>query len=148
MSLPPSARDYAGQLLCFEPWPGWGWYRLGVNHEDSPLDYAEVDAAGVFHIRVHHFFDFEGALRGLVGRVEQQEHLFDGLWVATWTMLVGKFDFVERLCWRWDIELGPTQPRVEGWPVAPTTPPAYGGTGGVLAVSQTAIAKFKARMGE
>ena len=93
MSLPQSSRDYEGQLLCFEPRYGWGWYRLGVSDGDRHLDCAEVDAAGPFHIRVHRFFDYEGEPRGLVGRVEQAGHLFDGLWAATWTMVVGAFDF-------------------------------------------------------
>jgi hypothetical protein len=142
MSLPPSVRDYEGHLLCFEPWYGWGWYRLGVSDSDRFLDYAEVDAAGPFHIRVRRFFDYEGMPRGLVGRVEQPGHLFDGLWAATWTMLVGEFDLVERLCWRWDIELGPTEPRIDEWPIAPDTPPAFAGHGGVLAVSHAAIRLF------
>jgi hypothetical protein len=142
VSLPPASRDYEGQLLCFEPRHGWGWSRLGVSEADRFLDYAEIDAAGPFHIRVHRFFDFEGKPRGLVGRVEQAGHLFDGLWVATWTMCVGAFDFVDRLCLRWDIELGPTEPQCEEWPVAPDTPPAYAGNGGVLAVSHAAIRHF------
>src|SRR5438477_2238501 len=141
MSLPQSSRTYEGQLLCCKPNHGWGWYRLGVRDDDRFIDYAEIDAAGAFHIRVNRFFTFEGELRGLVGRVEQAEHMFDGLWAATWTMLVGEFDFVERLCWRWDIELGPAEPRGDEWPAVPNTPPAYAGYG-VLAVSHAAIARF------
>lgn len=143
MSLPHSVREYEGQLVCFEPWHGWGWFRLGVNEEDHFLDYAIVDAAGVFHIRVVRFFDYEGEPRGLVGRVEQAGHLFDGLWAATWTMCVGEFDLVERLCARWDIELGPTEPRIEGWPIPPDTPPAFAGHGGVLAESHAAILRWR-----
>src|SRR5262245_3162050 len=141
MSLPPSTRDYEGQLLCYEPRHGWGWYRLAVSDDNRFLDYAEVDAAGAFHIRVHRVFDIEGEPRGLVGRVEQPGHLFDGLWAATWTMIVGQFDLVERLCLRWDVELGPTEPKRDPWPEAPDTPPAYGGYG-VLAVSHAAIKRF------
>jgi hypothetical protein len=116
-----------------------GWYRLGVSDNESFLDYAEVDEAGAFHIRVHRTFDFEGEPRGVVGRVEQSGRLFDGLWATTWTMLTGEFDLHTRLCLRWDIELGPTEPRGEEWPTSPDTPPAYAGHGGVLAVSHTAI---------
>jgi hypothetical protein len=114
-----------------------------VEETERSFDYAEVDAAGAFHIRVDRFFDFEGTPRGLIGRVEQPGHLFEGLWAATWTMCVGEFDFTERLCLRWDIELGPTQPRwADGWPVAPDMPPAYAGYGGVVAVSDAAIERF------
>lgn len=145
VSLPQSSRDYEGHLLCFKPLHGWGWYRLGVSDDERFINYAEIDAAGEFHIRVHRFFDFEGEPRGLVGRVEQPGHLFDGLWAATWTMVVGEFDFVERLCLRWDIELGPAEPQGDEWPATPDTPPAYGGHGGVLAVSHAAITSFMQR---
>ncbi len=141
MSLPASSRDYEGQLLCCEPNPGWGWRRLGVPDDIRFIDYAEIDAAGAFQIRVHRFFDVEGKPRGLVGRVEQAGHLFDGLWAATWTMQVGDFDFVENLCPRWDIELGLAEPRVDEWPVAPDTAPAYAGYS-VIAESLAAIARF------
>ena len=107
MSLPESTRDHAGRLLYFEPWHGWGWFRLGADGGKESIDYGEVDRAGAFRVRVRRFFTFEGELRGIVGRVEQAGHLFDGLWAATWTMLVGEFDLTDNLCWRWDIELGP-----------------------------------------
>jgi len=61
-------------------------------------------------------------------------------------MCVGEFDLVERLCDRWDIELGPTEPRIEAeWPIPPDTPPAFAGYGGVLAVSHAAIRAFRER---
>ena len=69
--------------MCFEPWHGWGWYRLGVSEEDRFVDYATIDAAGVFHIRVRRVFDVQGQPRGLVGQVEQVGHLFDGCSVDT-----------------------------------------------------------------
>src|SRR5262245_30596232 len=82
VSLPESIRDYQGQLLCFEPRHGWGWFRLGEDGNKLSLDYATVDKAGVFHIRAHRFFAFQGEWRGIVGRVEQPGHLFDGLWAT------------------------------------------------------------------
>jgi hypothetical protein len=72
--------------------------------------------------------------------------LFDRLWIATWTMLVGEFDLTDNLCWRWDSELGPSEPRIEdGWPISPDTPPAFAGHGGVLAESHVAIRLFRER---
>ena len=144
MSLPPSFRESAGKLYCFQPRYGWGWWRLGVPADDH-LDYAEIDAAGAFMIRVGRVFDFDGEARGLVGRVEQVGHKFDGHWATTWTMVVGDFDLVENLCLRWDIRLGPTEPNGEGWPDDPDTPPANAGYGGVLAESLAAIERFTAR---
>jgi hypothetical protein len=125
--------------LCFGPCHGWGWFHLDAGGAKEPTDYGEVDKVGSFHIRVHRFFTSRGELRGLVGRVEQAGHLFDGLWAATWTMLVGDFDLTDRLCWRWDIELGPSEPGGDDWPAEPDASPAYFGTGGVLAVSSGAI---------
>jgi len=144
MSLPPSIRFFEGQLLCFEPRYGLGWYRLGVSDNDRFLDFTEVANAGAFHIRVRRTFDFRGEPRGVVGLVEESGHLFNGLWAATWTMLMGEFDLDTRLCLRWDIELGPIEPDGE-WPSSPDTPPAYAGHGGVLAVSRAAIRLFTER---
>jgi hypothetical protein len=139
VSLPESIRDYQGQLLCFGPQHGWGWFRLSAGGGKVSLDYGAVDSAGAFHIRVHRFFTFQGELRGIVGRVEQVGHLFDGLWATTWTMLVGEHDLTDNLCWRWDIELGVAEPSGDDWPAEPVTEPAYFGHGGVLAVSRDAI---------
>jgi hypothetical protein len=139
MSLPESSRDYEGQLLCFGPRYGWGWFHLDTDRGKVPMDYGEVDRAGAFHIRVHRFFTFQGELRGIVGRVEQAGHLFDGMWATTWTMDVGEYNLVDNLCWRWDIELSPSEPRGEDWPAEPDAVPAYFGYGGVLAVSHAAI---------
>ena len=141
MSLHQKSREYESQMLCFKPNYGWGWSRLGTNDADRFIDFAEIDTAGVFYIRVSRFFSFEGELRGLIGRVEQDGHLFDGLWAATWTMLEGEFDFVEKLCFRWDIELGPTEPHGGEWPTTPESSPAYSGYG-VVGVSPAAIARF------
>src|SRR4051812_13216729 len=87
VSLPESSRDNVGRLLCFGPLHGWGWFRLDTGGDKAPTDYGEIDTAGPFHIRVRRFFTFQGELRGIVGRVEQPGHLFDGWWAATWTML-------------------------------------------------------------
>jgi hypothetical protein len=123
-----------GHLLCYKPRYGWGWCRLDTRHSGAHLDYAEVDRAGPFNIRIHRFFAFQGELRGIVGRVEQGGHLFDGLWVMTWTMLVGEFNLTDNPCDRWDIELGPSEPSGDDWPQMSDASPAYSGYG-VLAVS-------------
>jgi len=143
MSLATSSRDYEGQILCYTPGYGWGWSRLDKSGDDAAVDYVEVDRAGPFHIRVHRLFSIQGELRGIVGRVEQPGHLFDGLWVATWTMMEGDFDFVSKLCLRWDIELGPVEPSGDNWPEFRDASPVFCGYG-VLAVSHEAAARFMA----
>ena len=131
-SLPPSSRSYEGQLLCFKPRYGWGWCYGWNDH--THFDYARVDEAGAFHIRVHHFFSSRGELRGFIGRVEQLGHLFDGLWAVTWTLNVGEYNFTDKLCHRWDIELGTVEPNGDDWPVMPSGKLACIGYG-VVAVS-------------
>jgi hypothetical protein len=144
VSLPESIWDYQGELLCFRPFYGWGWWRLGDGGDKVSLDYEEVDRAGDFHIRVHRVFSFQGELRGILGRVEQPGHLFDGLWAATWTMIVGEYDLKDNLCARWDIELGSSEPGGGDWPAEPVAGPAYFGCGGTLGVSRSAIETWRA----
>ncbi len=144
MSLPESSRSYEGQLLCYVPRYGWGWSRLDLPSDEAQVDYAEVDRAGPFHIRVHRFFEFRGRLRGLVGRVEQADHLFEAMWVATWVMHEGEFDLTENLCCRWDIELGPTEPTGDDWPEIRGVSPVYLGYG-TLAVSADAVTSHEER---
>ena len=147
LALQPSIRNRIGQLVCFEPRYGFWWYRLGESDSNRFLDYNEVDISGAFHIRIRRTFDYEGELRGLVGQVEESGHLFDGLWAATWTMLVGEFDLDSRLCIRWDIELGAIEPEGE-WPYVASTSSAYAGHGGVLAASYEAIRHFTRACGQ
>lgn len=141
MSIPASSREYEGRLLFCKPGYGWGWSRLDKSDDDAFVDFAEVDRAGPFHIRVHRFFSFQAELRGIVGRVEQSGHMFDGMWAATWTMIVGEFDFVQKLCHRWDIELGPVEPSGDDRPEIRGASPIYSGYG-ILAVSQDALDRF------
>ena len=141
MSLATSSLSYEGQLLCYRPGYGWGWSRLDKSGDDVSVEYDEVESAGAFHIRVQRFFSFQGELRGIVGRVEEPGHMFNGLWAATWTMLVGDYDFVEKLCHRWDIELGPVEPSGDDWPQIRDASPIYSGYG-VLAVSQDAVVRY------
>jgi len=144
VSLPESSRDYEGQLLCFRPFFGWGWSRLDAGGSWASLDYTEVDRAGDFHIRVHRFFTFRQERRGIVGRVEQAGHLFDGLWAAAWTMIVGDYDLTVNLCGRWDIQLGPSEPCGDDWPAEPLAGPAYFGNGGTLGASRSVIDTWRA----
>ena len=141
MSLAVSSRNYEGQLLCYQPGYGWGWYRLDKTGDDAVVDYAQVDRAGAFHIRVHRFFSIQAELRGIVGRVEHPDHMFDQMWTATWIMVVGEWDLTVRLCPRWDIELGPFEPSGDEWPQMREASPVYSGHG-VLGVSRQALSRY------
>lgn len=141
MSLDPRCLDFKGKALCCKPYYGWGWSRLDKTDEFVAVDYSQVDRAGTFYIHIHRFFSLQGELRGVVGRVEQTGHLFDGLWAVTWTMIVGQFDFTERLCHRWDIELGPAEPVGDDWPHIRGVSPIYSGFGVLTASDDVLLAE-------
>jgi hypothetical protein len=144
MSLLVVPENYEGQLLCYQPAYGWGWSRLDKTGSDSCLDYAVIDQAGIFHIKIHRFFSFRGELRGVIGRVEQPLHMFNQMWAVTYTMHVGEYDFAENLCHRWDIELSLATPSEDDWPKMHNASPIYSGYG-ILAISHDAIIKYRNR---
>jgi hypothetical protein len=103
MGLDETCRTFLGRLVVFKPEYGWGWTRL-----DAPEIPVPTQVNGVpfpFQCRIERFFDFRGELRGFIGRVEQAEHIYDGLQVVVSTRVVGTFDFTDALP-RCDIQLG------------------------------------------
>ena len=75
-----------------------------------------IELASFFSVRVDRFFHFKGDLRGIVGTVTSVDHIFSSLNVVAAEMLVGEHDFTERLCYRWDLWIGPGEPTREEWP--------------------------------
>ncbi|MDQ3713838.1 MAG: hypothetical protein M3388_16685 [Acidobacteriota bacterium] len=110
MGLNENCKSYLNELVAFKPEYGWGWTRLDVPEIRVP---AQVNGVPFpFHCRIREFFDFRGELRGFVGRVEQAEHIYDGLLVVVSTRVVGTFNFTDNLphC---DIQLGADEPSGE-----------------------------------
>ena len=139
MPLASKCLSFQGELGCFKPGYGWGWSRLDKTDEYVPVDYPQIEQAGLFRIRVHRFFSFQGELRGIVGLVEQPRHLFDGFWIVAAQMHGGEFDLTDKLCLRWDIELGPGTPTQEEWQHIRDVSPIYSGFG-ILASSEEVLA--------
>jgi hypothetical protein len=154
LTIDPSL--YIGELLYFQPMYGWGWHYREPHADFVGFDFSCVHDAGVFAIRVREFFEFEGELRGIIGTVEQPRHHFHGLWVASYTMQVGEYDFQENLCARCDVEMGPCRPTLETttredgvlvqWPEFSIESFAYLGNGGMLGESPLALSKFMEQM--
>ena len=79
MGLDPSAENHLGRLLAVKPVYGWGWSRLDAPEIPVPAQINGVPHP--FHCRIHHFFAFQGELRGAVGVVQESGHIYEGLWV-------------------------------------------------------------------
>lgn len=93
-------------LLC-RPYAGYGWgIRDGGIASELDIFQDRVAPAGDFHLRVINFFDMLGTRRGFYGRIEEPGHIFDGLMLVATTMSSGVFDFSDRLCMRYDVEIG------------------------------------------
>jgi hypothetical protein len=112
MGLEESCKSYLGSLVAVKPIYGWGWSRL-----DAPEIPVPAESNGVprpFYCRLQDFFYFRGELRGATGRIEESEHISDGLWCVFSTRLVGTYDFTDNLphC---DIQIGSDVPTGE-WP--------------------------------
>ena len=132
MTLEKSCKSYLGKLVVFKPEYGWGWTRL-----DAPETTVPAQVNGVpfpFQCRVEKFFDFHDELRGFVGRVEQAEHIYDGLRVIINTRVVGTFNFTDALP-RCDIQLGADEPSGE-FPQFVSGSPIVNGYGVVGATSE------------
>jgi hypothetical protein len=81
--LSDTTESAVGHLLTFTPEAGWGW--IG-----TPGPYACPEP---FLGRLQRFFFWRGNRRGGVARIEQPNHLCDGMWVLFATRHVGVFDF-------------------------------------------------------
>jgi hypothetical protein len=107
--------EYIGELLWIRPYSGWGWAHY-VEGNKVPVDYSVIDAAGPFQIRIDQFFVSHRQVRGVLAQVAQPGHLFHGLYVVGATMVVGEWNFTDKLCWRYDMEIGSTPPQLGEWP--------------------------------
>jgi len=134
MAIEADPKSYVGSLLWLRPTYGWGWVRL--DDPEQTIDYSAI-YRGDFGVRVQSFFFFKGELRGLVGRVEQVGHQFNDQWIVCGEMHAGTHDFDNRLCLRWDLDIGIGVPYGE-WPeIAPGGPIIHGS--GILALSSDHI---------
>ncbi len=134
--------DYIGATLYVETWYGWGWER-----RDDLIDYQPISVPGGFQLRVKYFWKFADDQRGLtskqhglVGIVEQPDHLFDGFWIACEERGTNSRNFTDRLCLRWNLRIGPRRP-AGGNPRGPSGFPLYSGYG-VLAHTAEHLQEF------
>jgi hypothetical protein len=137
MPLDQSCTEFIERTLVVKPLHGWGWRR-----DDQPLgpdEFAPIDAAGIVTFRVSDVLEWRGELRHVIGRVESEHYLFSGLWLTCAVMLVGTWDFRERLCMRYDLSFGPSRPQGE-WPLAGGIPRHEGY--GVVAESAQIINEY------
>lgn len=89
--------QYIGRLLYLEPTVQPDWKQWNSPH--SPAEMAHPQAWGGFSVRVRYFLTLHAAnvWCGLVGRVEQEGHLFDRLWIGCSVNYQGYPDFTDYL---------------------------------------------------
>src|SRR5262245_23752666 len=121
-----STEEYVGKLVCVRPTYGWGWHR--IDDPAAIVDYAPIHFAGDFAIQVEDVFSFDGELRGITGQIHALGHHFDECRAVCATMLVGEYNLRDRLCVRWDLEIGRGETQGE-WPQMNSPGPIWGGYG-------------------
>lgn len=107
--------SFIGEILWCRPYAGYGW-GLRESGIASEIDIFQDRVApdGDFRLIVKDFFDMLGTRRGFYGRIEEPSHIFHGLILVATTMSSGLFDFTDRLCMRYDVEIGEDMPNSIG----------------------------------
>ena len=123
MGLEISTLEYRGRQVVVKPVYGWGWSRLDAPETPVPAEVNGVPSP--FRARIHEFFGFNRELRGVVARIEEPYHIYDGLWTVFYTRVGGTLDFTERLPYC-NIEIGVGAPIGE-WPEIVSGSPRIGG---------------------
>ncbi len=97
--------EFAGKIIYCRPSLEMGWLRLDATGV-RPLSGARLEFPQPFRLRALDFFSVAGKPRGVLGRVAEPGHPFDGLFVVAGTGEGGPFGLENHLCTRWDIEVG------------------------------------------
>ncbi len=118
---------YIDRLLFLEPTdiPRW---QQSIQPDDF-IGFAQMQTLSGFHVRVRYFLTLYATdtWGGVVGRVEQAGHVFDGLWIGCNVNYQGYPDFTERLRKSW-CKVGPYRPKRPSMYI-PTGLPLYVGPG-------------------
>jgi hypothetical protein len=125
MSLEESCTTYLRKLIVVKPIYGWGWTR-----PDAPEIAVPNETNGVpfhFRSRIQDFFFFEGELRGAVGKIEEEDHIYNCLWVVFYTRFTGQFNFTNNLPYC-NLQIGSSAPSLCGdWHEFTTGSPVING---------------------
>src|SRR5262249_3351576 len=133
-----SSEKYVGALVCVRPTYGWGWHR--ADDPTAKVDFTLIHSAGDFELRIEKLFSCGDELRGISGQAHATGHPFDEFRVVCATMLVGEYNLRDRLCVRWDLQIGKGEPQGE-WPEINSGGPSWGGYG-IVAESAAMIDKW------
>ena len=105
--LDQSCTKYTGHLLTVEVHYGWGWQ--GRMSKASSKVYEPMEEPSNFHLRVNYFFPWQNVLRGGVGRIEEEGHIYDNFWIVFYTRPLGKYDFTDNIT-TYSMQIGPDEP--------------------------------------
>jgi hypothetical protein len=127
MGLSIEPNDFVGKTVIINPQYGWGWSQLNDEHQAIAVDFQRIHDAGPFRVRVKSFFSFNEEIRGFTGQVEEPGHVFDQQWSVCATRAAGEFNFSDRLCRNYEIQLGPIEPEHSDSPKCQRGSPIYNG---------------------
>lgn len=105
---------------------GLGWHR--IDDPAAIVDYAPIYFSGDFAVRVEEVFSFDGELSGITGRIHAPVHPFDECRAVCETLHAGEYNLRDRLCIRWDLQIGRGGLQGE-WPQMNSGEPIWGGYG-------------------
>ena len=152
MPLDAGCQEFEGLLLYVRPFYGWGWW---AYDESGWLPYTQDQAAGPapFHLRIACFYEYNGAIQGAVGRIEEAGHEHDGLHAAFYLHDDKPADFTDNIA-SYNIQLGPDLPELitrspddDDWPLWKFSGrPVIGGAADI-GVDEEKIARYDRRVG-
>lgn len=86
---------YRGGFLRSSPMYGWGWNETDDHGNESSLDFAVVELAGPFEVRIRGFImDRLNECIGFAGEVVDENHWLRGYWAVMTCAHVGQFDLI------------------------------------------------------
>lgn len=125
MGLEESCLSCLGKIIAVRPVYGWGWTRLDAPEIPVP---AQIDGVpDPFNLRIRDFFYFKNELRGAVGKIEEEGHIYDDFWAVFYTRVMGNHNFTDKIPYC-DIQIGAAAPALSGeWPEFTSGAPVVNG---------------------
>jgi len=128
MSLLSECLEFKGRVIWCRPSLEMGWLRLDATGL-RPASGTRLESPKLFRFGVLRFFSVGGAIRGVLGRVQEEKHPFDSLLVVAWAGQGGPYGFGRCVCTRWDIEVGAGPVLGQNWPRVQLVAPVHTGFG-------------------
>ena len=109
MSLYKSCQSYLNKMVVVKPIFGWGWTRL-----DAPEIRIPAEVNGVprpFNCLITQFLYHLNKPNGAVGRIVEENHIYNNLWTFFYLRVAGIFNFTDELGY-YNLEIGSQMPKI------------------------------------